>query len=268
MMLSVSNLAWDVSEDDAALAAVVRSGGGAIDLAPTKLWKDLERVTPADATAYAESCRRRGVSIVALQSLLFGKPDLQLFGEPPLRAATLSYLDGVIALGAALGASHLILGAAHNRRRNGHSRQACVDLAVPLFRYLADAAQRRSAIFCLEPMAPQYGCDFVCDTDEAVQLAEQVNHPAFGIALDTGTLALNGEELGTAVATAWPYLRYVQLAEPELHPIDLVAKTEQVRCLRQLGYRGWVSIEMLSQRDGNDLLRVADAVTQLAGLPR
>jgi sugar phosphate isomerase/epimerase len=91
-----------------------------------------------------------------------------------------------------------------------------------------------------------------------------VDHPAFGVLLNTGVLALTGETLEHAVALAGPHLRYVQLAEPHLRPINTAEKVDQVRHLRQLGYDGWVSVEMLSSAVGENVPRVAEAVAQLA----
>jgi D-psicose/D-tagatose/L-ribulose 3-epimerase len=266
MTLSVSDLAWDLDEDAEAIAAVVRSGGRAIDVAPTKLWSDLEQTPIEDAHAYAAVCRSRGVRIRAVQSLLFGKPSLELFGEPEQRSATLAYLEHVIALGAGLGASYFLYGAAQNRLRHGRSHETCMDSAAIFFRELAEAAGRASAVFCVEPLAPEYGCDFVRNTAEAVQLAEAVNHPAFGILLDTGVLALASERLEDAVSLAGSYLRYVHLAEPHLHPISTAERAADIRRLRRLGYDGWVSVEMLGTNDGENVPRVAEAVTQLAAV--
>ena len=52
----------------------------------------------------------RGVSVVALQALLFGRPDLVLFESPERRSATLDYLEGVLRLASWLGAGPLVFG--------------------------------------------------------------------------------------------------------------------------------------------------------------
>jgi sugar phosphate isomerase/epimerase len=262
--LSISNLAWDRAEDQAAISAVVRAGGSAIDVAPTKLWSDLEGTAGGDVQAYASQCRSLGVRIVGLQSLLYGRPELALFGEPGQRTQALSYLERVMALGFGLGASHFLLGAPQNRRQHSKSPETCLDLAVSLCRRLAEAAAKAGAVFCFEPLAPAYGCEFVCTTAEAVELAGLVNHPAFGILLDTGVLAMNDERLEDAVTLAGPHLRYVQLAEPHLQPVDLARKTDEIQRLRRLGYSGWISVEMLSTPDGNNVARVGQAVAELS----
>src|SRR2546429_5820358 len=102
LRLAVSNIAWESEEDDEIAALLRLDNVSAIEVGPTK-WREC----PLDATArdiagYRHEWADRGMRIVSLQSLLFGRPDLQLFG--PSRAALADYLRGMIEFGAALGA--------------------------------------------------------------------------------------------------------------------------------------------------------------------
>ena len=85
--LAVSNIAWEPQENDAVAEVLRREGVNGVEIAPTK-W----RARPFDATAeeiaeYRRGWEDRGLRIVSLQSLLFGRPELQLFGSDAVRAA-------------------------------------------------------------------------------------------------------------------------------------------------------------------------------------
>jgi D-psicose/D-tagatose/L-ribulose 3-epimerase len=117
LRLAVSNIAWDVADDAAIAAMLVDERVGGIEIAPTK-WR--ERPLEASATEVAEYrllWEDRGLPIVAMQSLLFGQPELQLFGDNAQRSAMLEYLKRMVDLGAALGARSLVFGSPKNRLR-------------------------------------------------------------------------------------------------------------------------------------------------------
>src|SRR5205823_8379380 len=86
MKLAVSNLAWPVESDPAAADLLSRHGIRAIEIAPTKIWPRPAEATEGDVVAYRSFWERRGFQIMALQALLFGRPDLMFFGDADTRA--------------------------------------------------------------------------------------------------------------------------------------------------------------------------------------
>jgi len=115
--LAVSNLAWEPDQDDK-IAKLLRSEHvTGIEIAPTKWRPRPLEATAADVAAYRRAWDDRGLTIVSLQSLLFGRPDLQLFGDDTVRRAMLDYLRGMVDLAVALGAGVLVFGSPKNRLR-------------------------------------------------------------------------------------------------------------------------------------------------------
>ena len=108
-----------------------------VEIAPTK-W----RARPFDASAdeiaeYRRSWEDRGLRIVSLQSLLFGRSDLQLFGTDGVRAALADYLRRVIDFGAQLGAHALVFGSPKNRLRGALDLRDANEIAAVFFRELS-----------------------------------------------------------------------------------------------------------------------------------
>jgi len=113
--LAVSNIAWAPEEDELAAAVLSEHGVRGIELAPTLIWPAPVEASERRARDYADGWRARGFEIVALQSLLYGRRDLQVFGAPEVREATLAFLGAICRLAGWLGAGTLVFGSPTNR---------------------------------------------------------------------------------------------------------------------------------------------------------
>jgi D-psicose/D-tagatose/L-ribulose 3-epimerase len=243
--LAVSNIAWDADADDAAAALLVREGARGVELAPTK-W----RAAPFDAPAadVAELRARwedRGLPIVSLQSLLFGRPDLQLLAGDAERLALLDHLRKVADFAAAVGARALVFGSPKNRVRGERPLEESMHIARDAFRTLAPHARDRGVVFCIEANPPPYGCDFITQTSEAVELCQLADDSSIRVNADLGGMILAGEDPAGAIANAAPYVAHVHASEPHLAQLSTIAAHERAAsALAQGGYSGWISIEM------------------------
>jgi sugar phosphate isomerase/epimerase len=246
LRLAASNIAWEPSDDDAAAAVLREHGFAAVEIAPTKWWdKPLEAPAPEIAeqrTGWAA----REVPIVAMQALLFGRPDLQLFGSPVQRDELRAYLHGIIDLAASLGVRVLVFGSPKNRRRGSLSMVEAMRVAVPFFRAIGEHAAVHRMAFCIEPNPAAYDCDFITTMDEAFELDREVSQAGFMVHADLGGMTVNGEDPGLALARAPERLGHVHVSEPYLAEIGTggAAHERAAAALHAIGYSGWVSIEM------------------------
>jgi sugar phosphate isomerase/epimerase len=243
--LAVSNIAWEPHEDDAVAEVLCREGVTGVEIAPTK-W----RGQPFDATAdeigeYRRSWEDRGLRIVSLQSLLFGRPDLQLFGTAGVRAALADYLRRVIDCGALLGAHALVFGSPKNRVRGSLDLNEANAVAADFFRELGEHAFAHHVAVCIEANPPEYGCDFVTTTAEAVALCAMVDHPGVRLNADLGGMTLAGDDPGTTIRSAREFVAHVHASEPHLAELGASADhNAAATALREISYDGWVSVEM------------------------
>ena len=178
----------------------VREGARGVELAPTK-W----RAAPFDAPAadVAELRARwedRGLPIVALQSLLFGRPELQLLAGDLERQALLDHLRKVADFAAAVGAKALVFGSPKNRVRGERPLEESMHIARDAFRTLAPHARDRGVVFCIEANPPAYGCDFITQTSEAVELCRLADDSSIRVNADLGGMILAGEDPASAIA--------------------------------------------------------------------
>jgi D-psicose/D-tagatose/L-ribulose 3-epimerase len=243
--LAMSAIAWEPPDDEAAAAIVREHGFAGVELAPTKIFPRPDAATDAEVSACRRAWEARGLRIVALQALLFGRPELTVFGEA--RERTLQYLSGVVRLGGRLGAGALVFGSPRNRARGALPAADAWRSAVGFFRTLGSAAAAAGTCVCIEPNPKRYGADFITTSEEALRLVEEVASPGFGLHLDAACALLASEDFPARLRKSAHVLRHVHLSEPDLAPVraggtlDLPSISA---ALREIGYSGWVSVEM------------------------
>lgn len=219
MRIAISNIAWDVAEDEAMVTLLHRFGVDAIDIAPGKYF-------PLPAEAIDDDIRRvkmwwadRGIEITGMQALLFGTSGLNLFGAPASQAQMLEHLNEVCRIGAFLGATRVVFGSPKNRDRAGLSEEAALEKAVPFFRRLGDIAQLHGVVICLEPNPTCYGANFMTTSAETAQVVRHVDHPAIKMQLDTGAVTINGEDPVHVLQNHASLIGHVHASEPNLVPL-------------------------------------------------
>ena len=245
MKVGLSSLAWEPAQDDLVQAALVRRGVEGIELAPMKYWPSAPDVPRHQLAEFRARWTDAGISIIALQAILFGKPELQLFGSDEQRTALEHFLVGMTSLAGTLGATVLVLGAPKNRLRHDLPETAAIASAAPLLRRIAVAAVDHGCVLCVEPNPARYGGDFVGTSEEAMRLVHAVDHPGFGLHLDAGALAINAES-DEQILRAAPHARHFHVSEIDLRPIGdgTVDHRRLAELLRRARFQGWCSIEM------------------------
>lgn len=244
MKLAVSNIAWPADADAEAATILLRHGATGVELAPKKVWADPLCVSEAEAHAVRHWWESRGLSIVAFQALLFGRPDLILFGEPRVRDELAETLGRLFQLASRVGAQSLVFGSPKNRLRGERSQEEVWPIAVEFFRRVGDKALSHGVTLELEANPAEYGGDFITHLHEAVALVRDVNHPGFGLHLDTGGMILTGERLDN-LADVRPV--HFHISEPNLAAVGETpspAHAGFAAGLQAIAYDGWRSIEM------------------------
>lgn len=246
MKLSVSNIAWPVEADEQALALVRSAGITAVEVAPTRIWPDWAGTSAASSAEAARDFGRLGFRVSSLQAILFGKPECKLFGSDEDRQSLFDHLALCADLAAGLGAANLVFGAPKNRSLCGKSEADAFQIACEFFRAVGSYFDTRGLCLCLEPNAPQYGCEFVTDSAQASRLIRAVDSGGFRLHLDTGCMHLAGEDPVQAIRAHADILRHFHVSEPFLGSFDnpTVVHRKVSQALEEVGYSNWVTLEM------------------------
>ncbi len=246
MKLTVSNIAWSAALDQEAYSTLRRSGIQALEIAPTRLWPDWQGATPDAAQFLQQKFREDGFTVPSLQAILFAKPDCKLFGTEAERQNLLTHLLLCADLAAGLGATRLVFGAPKNRDRGELSMSAAFSQAAELFRKAAPYYTAREVCLCLEANPPQYGCNFITNSNEAAALVREVDSPGFRLHLDTACMFLAGEDIPAALESHRDILRHFHVSEPNLGSFDqpVIDHASVAAALASASYDGWLSLEM------------------------
>jgi D-psicose/D-tagatose/L-ribulose 3-epimerase len=257
--LAVSNIAWDPSEDDAVAEVLRREGVAGVEIAPTKWRERPYEANGSDVASYRRYWEDRGLRVVSLQALLFGRSDLQLFADDDSRVQLGAYLRQAIDFAAALGAHALVFGSPKNRVRGTMPLSTATEIATTFFRDLGSHAYARGCVICIEANPPEYGCDFVTTTAEAIALCRAIDHPGVRVNIDLGGMTMAGERASDVITDAGALTGHVHASEPHLAEIGGAADhLSAARALEDVGYRGWVSVEM--RAGGDNVAAVERAV--------
>ncbi|HZN91421.1 MAG TPA: TIM barrel protein [Myxococcales bacterium] len=243
MKLTASNIAWKPEEDEAAAAALREAGAQGVEIAPTAAWPRPLEATARQVGDYRRWWEDRGLKISSMQALMFGRPELKVFGDEATRKAAFDYLAGMIRLGGALGAGALVFGSPKNRAVGEMERPRADEIAAAFFRGLGAVAVEQGTVLCIEPNPPAYGCDFVTTAAEGLALVRRADSPGFRLHLDAGGMTLTGEPRSPE---AFGQAAHFHASEPDLAPVGSGGTDHPAfaRALREAGYRGWISIEM------------------------
>lgn len=249
MRISISNIAWDPTDDEAVAVLLNKYCVDAIDIAPGKYFPDVAVATSEDIALVRAAWERRGVALLGMQSLFFGRNGLNLF-DRETQPAMLEHLANVCRLAECLGVRALVFGSPKCRDRGQLEQTAVDDISADFFSRAGDIAARHGTVLCLEANPPQYGCNFMTTTLEAAYVVRCVAHPAVRLHLDTGTLTINQESLSETLHQCGDLVGYAHASEPNLAPLGSVMTDHDTfaRAMRLAGLHT-ISIEMLTPVD-------------------
>lgn len=205
-----------------------------------------------DTGPFRAALRAHGLRISAIASggMAFAAKLTLLHSDPAMAAVARRRLDQMIDLASAIEAPVVTIGSFRGRTINGveRSRQELANV----LRRAAERAEACGVRLALEPLN-RYEADLLHTAAEVLSFADEVGNPAIGVLLDT--YHLNIEEC------SWtePYrqvmaagkLFYAHLGDNNRLPPGqgLIDFGTILRTLREIGYDGWLSAELLPQPD-------------------
>lgn len=255
MKLSISSIGWDWSDTARLLPRFRDAGVTGIEVAPTTAWQNWDGASPSAAVELRHFLEDHGFKVPALQAILFGQPQLQVFNRAtwPL---FLDHLKLVSSIAASLEAPVLVFGAPKNRLRGLIPYNQAEKLAVEFFQQAGETMADEGVIIGLEPNPVAYGCDFLTNPGDVRHLVGLVQHPNVQLHFDTGAILLSAGRIEREILHQADFAHY-HISAPNLDP--LLSFDEEHRqaslALENANYQGWVSIEMRKPADEETLFK-------------
>lgn len=260
MQLSISNIAWDTSQDEAIADLLVREGVYCIDIAPGKYFSNLLTTSKEEISQVRNFWESRGIKIVGMQSLFFGTRGLNLFDRTS-QHKMLRHLSAVRDIAVGLGIERITFGSPKNRDRSGLTTDEANTVAQSFFQQWSEINNNLpSPRLLIEPNPTIYGANFLTTTLEAIDFIREVNQPCIGLQLDLGTMTVNGES-PEIIDHAAPFIGHVHISEPRLVQVGSTNAPHELyaRKLQELA-PSYLTIEMVVQESEKQISAVLNAI--------
>lgn len=244
MKLAISNIAWAKHDDSVVLELLKSNGVTGIEVAPTKIWQDWKGASHRSATEYKRIMQDKGFELPAMQAILFGKPELQLFDKTS-HVAFLEHIKLVSELANGFGSKVMVFGAPKNRKRGQIPYSEAMEIASEFFNKAGNICVDNGCCIGLEHNPVEYGCDFATNVLDAKELVEKVGNQGFKLHVDSAGLHMCGGDIKEMIVKAGEFVHY-HISEPMLEPIcdATVDQKSGIDTLKKINYKEWVSIEM------------------------
>jgi D-psicose/D-tagatose/L-ribulose 3-epimerase len=267
MRLAISNIAWDVTEDDSVAKLLSKFCIDAIDIAPSKYFPNPLNAKDIEILNIRRWWADHGIEITGMQALMFGTTGLNIFGDDKIQETMLDHLQAVCRIGAGLGAVRLSFGSPKNRDRSGWSDSEALEHAVNFFRRLGCLAQQCGVIICLEPNPTHYGANFMTTSEEAANVVEAIDNVAIQMQFDTGALTINRENPEAVLTRSSRLIGHVHASEPDLVPLGDGVTDHQLMHKMLLKHlpESVVSIEMAATKDESHLISIERSLSYAVG---
>jgi D-psicose/D-tagatose/L-ribulose 3-epimerase len=262
MKLSVSNIAWEKEEDYIVYELMRNNGFTGLDIAPSRILDNPLYASDLEIQHERKVIEQAGFSIIGMQSLLYGHPELKIFESEKNRQETVIYLKRIIDYASKLGTKVLVFGSPKNRQTRCIDLKTAQEVAAQFFSEIGNYSIKKNISFCIEPNPVEYESDFITTTEEAIGLVKKVNNIGFGLHVDLGTILINNEPISETLERAIPLMKHFHISHPYLQLInkDIEVHQDVANVLRKFHYDGFVSIEMKSGLKSSNILAVNQAL--------
>lgn len=260
--LSVSNIAWDKSQDREMYGFLRDEGIEGLEIAPT-------RIFPEDPYAKLKEARQfrsmlfeeYHLQIPSMQSIWYGRNE-RIFGSEQEREALIEYSKRAFEFAQALGCGNLVFGCPKNRNVGpGESTEAALDF----FGRLGQLACSCGTVLAIEANPVTYGTNYLNTTRGAYALAAELDSDGVKVNYDFGTVLYNNEPVPEIVQMAG-LVHHVHISAPGLAEVTFDKRhRELISELEEAGYGGYVSLEMKSP--GNTA-RIQQVIRKLKAVVR
>jgi len=245
MKFAVSNIAWPTEKRKEILPLLKQAGVSAVELAPTKIWPDIFKVTQKDTDIFLREIEKYELKVAGFHALLYGKDDLSIFGNSLVKKFTMDYLVKLAEICSLLGGKNLVFGSPGCRRRGNLTEEKAQNYVADFFHELSNRCKELNVVFVIEPLGSSEA-DFINSVVSALQLIHKVGHPGFQGHLDAKSLAEAGEINEATFMDYKPVLKHFHVNDSDLEPLDAndrIGHKRMGRLLKDIGYKGYISLE-------------------------
>lgn len=238
-------------------AAAAEYGYTGIEIAPFTLDRQPTAISAQRRVEIRQQIEAAGLETVGLHWLLAKTDGIHLTSpDAAVRRRTTEYLGQLARLCADLGGRVLVLGSPQQRNiPAGVTHEQAMDHATEVLLGTVTALEACDVQLALEPLGPQE-TNFMVTTAETLELIERIAAPRIRLHLDCKAMSSETESIPEILRHYSPWMAHFHANDPNRQgpgfgQLDFVPI---FRALREIDYRGWVSVEVFDYTPGIERL--------------
>ena len=234
--------------------AAVAAGYTGLEVAPYTLSEDPIRLTVDQRRTARRIMESEGLTCTGLHWLLSAPKGMHITTpDRELREKSWDYLRALIDLAADLGKEPVMVLGSGKARDNieGATVEDAKNRLKEGLAGIAPSAESAGVTILMEPLAPHL-CRVVNTLEEAMEIVRAVNSPAVQTVFDVHNAAAEPLPHDETIEKYFDHIRYVQINEmaggyPGSDNYDF---RPMLKTLKELGYSGWISMEVFDLSPG------------------
>jgi sugar phosphate isomerase/epimerase len=239
------------------LAHAKRLGYSGVEIAPFTLANSVNELSAPERQRIRDLARSVGIDIVGLHWLLVKPEGLYLnHTDAGIRQRTARYFVDLVDCCADFGGTIMVVGSPKQRNiLEGVLRQQAWDWTADTFRDAVKRAEDRGVTICFEPLSPAE-TNFINTAAEAIEFIKPFNSSAFKIIIDVKAMCSESKPIPQIIRESWPHFAHFHandknLKGPGFGDVDF---TPIAATLKEVGYRGYVSVEVFKFEEGPEVI--------------
>jgi len=250
---------------DKVLRHAKEAGYSGIEIAPFTLAATAYDVTAQQRSQLRAQIEAADIEVVGLHWLLAKTEGFYLTTpDDVVRQKTTDYFCELARLCRDLGGNIMVLGSPGQRNLlPGVTESEAMRLAADCIRKAMPTLEQCDVTLALEPLGPAEG-DFLLTAEKGIELMEMIDSPNCKIHLDVKAMASEEKSIPQVIRDTHPHIAHFHANDPNkrgpgMGQVEFVPVFE---ALKEVGYDGWVSVEVFDYEPGIDAL-VQDSMSYM-----
>lgn len=257
MRFAICNETFQDWPFDKAFAFARQCGYTGIEFAPFTINKNAYDISADRRREVRRQAEDADLQVVGLHWLLAFTEGYYLTSpEAGVRRRTSLYLGELARLCRDLGGKVLVLGSPKQRNLlPGVTHDQAMQYAADVLRGAVPTLAECGVVLAVEPLGPLEG-DFLNTAELGVRLVEMVDSPNCRLHLDVKAMSTEQKPIAQIIRDSAPWIEHFHANDPNLRGPGMgnVDFRPIFAALREINYRGWVSVEVFDYAPGAETL--------------
>lgn len=242
---------------DNTFAYTKRLGYSAVEIAPFTLADSVTLISGAERQKIRDSAARIGIEIAGIHWVLVKPEGLYInHTDATIRERTSDYFRELVDFCADIGGKVIVVGSPKQRNvMPGVAPEQAREWAAATFQAAVAQAAVRHVTICFEPLGPAE-TNFINTAADAIRFVQQLSSANFQIILDVKAMCTESKPIPQIIHESFPHFAHFHandknLKGPGFGDVDF---KPIAAALKQVGYNGYVSVEVFNFDEGPEVI--------------